>query len=143
MFKAFTKGKINEVKKYIDSKGDIEARYSYEWTPIMVAAKYGHLEITKLLINAHADVRAKDLINRTPIMLVALYGDFDGKKQTSVEILKILLEAGSDINDLFKTGNVVFKTPFIHEYIENNKHLLSKENVDKWNILRLETLFGV
>ena len=55
------------------------------WTALMVAARYGHLEVVKVLLAKGADVNAKDNAGNTALMVAAKYGH--------PEVVKILKDA--------------------------------------------------
>lgn len=52
---AATQGDEIEVQNLIDKKHKIDPENFLGWTPLMVAAKNGHLEIINILLNNHAD----------------------------------------------------------------------------------------
>jgi hypothetical protein len=62
------------------------------WTPLHLAAHYGHLEIVDLLIEQHADLEAKALnaIGNTPLG-AAVWGD-------RLDVVERLIRAGADLN---------------------------------------------
>jgi ankyrin repeat protein len=71
------------------------------WTPLHAACEVGSIELVKCLLAAGADVNAKFGGGDPPIQ-VAIHSMFDGRENpsarydTGFEIVKLLLEAGSD-----------------------------------------------
>ncbi len=77
-------------------------------TPLVLAVKYGRLEIVKELLKARADVNARDLSNSATALMWASIVD-PGKEakrkgipvpslETKLEIVRELLEFGADVN---------------------------------------------
>ena len=57
---AAEKGNIEAVKQHLDAGADVNAQDNdIRWTPLHVAAAFGHKEIVELLIAKDADVNAK------------------------------------------------------------------------------------
>jgi cytohesin len=71
---AAEKGNIEAVKQHLDAGADVNAQDNdIRWTPLHVAAAFGHKEIVELLIAKDADVNAKDVAGRTPLDLAKRY----------------------------------------------------------------------
>ena len=68
----------------------VASQSKYGSTPLMEAAKYGHVQTLSILIKAGADVNAADGRGVTPLWLAAQNGH--------VETVTILIEAGADVN---------------------------------------------
>ena len=69
---AAEKGNIEAVKWHLDAGADVNAQDNdIRWTPLHVAAAFGHKEIAELLIAKGADVNAKresgDFEGETPL----------------------------------------------------------------------------
>jgi len=65
---AAEKGNIEAVKWHLDAGADVNAQDNdIRWTPLHVAAAFGHKEIAELLIAKGADVNAKNKGGETPL----------------------------------------------------------------------------
>lgn len=60
------------------------------WTPLIIAAAQGHLEVVIVLLEAKADPNARNSYGRTPLMYASSYG--------RDAIVEKLLAAGADLN---------------------------------------------
>jgi ankyrin repeat protein len=70
-----------------------EARAESDYTPLYLAAEYGHVEWVKLLLDASPKEKDEESINsRSPLHVAA--------KQGYVEVAKLLLDSGRDIDVL-------------------------------------------
>lgn len=58
-----------------------------ERTPLMVAAKAGHVKVVKVLLELGANINAQDRFGITPVMLAAANGH--------KEVVSLLLKAGA------------------------------------------------
>ena len=101
-------------KLLIAAGADVNTKDKWCKTPLMLAAQYGHPEITKLLIDTGADVNAKDHQGKTPLMHALDY--------RITETAKILIAAGADVNA--KDENC--KTPLDYAKTDEMKELLRK-----------------
>jgi ankyrin repeat protein len=81
---------MKEVRKYVETGGDINARDSGKHTPLIVAAYYGYTPGVRYLCERKADVNARDAEGRTALIWAAYYGH--------AEIIYILLKSGADPN---------------------------------------------
>ncbi|HIN18031.1 MAG TPA: ankyrin repeat domain-containing protein [Gammaproteobacteria bacterium] len=72
---AAEKGNIEAVKWHLDAGADVNAQDNdIRWTPLHVAAAFGHKEIVELLIAKGADVNAKSK-RGTPLSNAVKSGD--------------------------------------------------------------------
>mgnify|MGYP000545378457 FL=1 len=72
---AAEKGNIEAVKWHLDAGADVNAQDNdIRWTPLHVAAAFGHKEIAELLIAKGADVNAKSK-RGTPLSNAVKSGD--------------------------------------------------------------------
>ena len=56
--------------RYLLEKGaNIEVEDSNGWTPLIFAAKYGHLDVVKYLLERGANIEAKDKNGRSAVTL--------------------------------------------------------------------------
>lgn len=100
LLRAAQRGREASVKKYLDRGVDIECKDFWDQkTPLMVAAAGGHKAIVDLLLAREAEVNAVDLWGVNPLYLAVLHAH--------VDIVKRLVEAGSDINHQNRQGSTV------------------------------------
>ena len=78
------------LQELIDTKADVNAKYSDGETPIHFAAIEGYADIVKALIDAGADINAKDDTGKTPIYFASKNGYAD--------VVKVLIDAKADVN---------------------------------------------
>ena len=92
IFDAAETGNVEDVTKYLDNGGDVDAKNKKGWTPLHVAAFAGREEVGKLLIangaSVNASIRGSE---RTPLHLVI--GDYYKR-----DFVKILIDGGADVN---------------------------------------------
>ncbi len=95
IFKACRYGNLNELKKLINKKTNlnIRCRYDYysETTPILfyLASEYGHLKIIQFLLLNGAKVNfTSGIYNKTPLHIASQYGHLN--------IVQYLLAKGAD-----------------------------------------------
>lgn len=122
------------VKWLIEHGADVNARaYPDAVTPLVIAAT--HTQNVKLLLAAHADVNAENNLN-----IIAATSSILAKNEGAFQLL---MQAGTDINLLFKNNSYVpaFTHPISYQYIEQHMDQLHLENVAKWKKVRLKSLF--
>lgn len=103
------KGKISEVKGYIQTGVNINGTDSRGNSALMFAANYGQYEIAKLLLENGANPNQKNFSEGfTPI--------FDAIKNSHYEVVKLLIEYGADLNVTDNQGN----TPLLVAIYSNN-----------------------
>ena len=79
-------GDIEVVKQHIAAGTDVNAKTALDkWTPLLLAAWYGHKEIADLFIANGADVNAKGADGRTPLDLAIKY-----KRTETADLLRKL-----------------------------------------------------
>jgi len=83
------------------------------WTPLHVAAVYGHADAAKILIDAGASVDAMDKDGWTPL--------HEATRWNHADVAKVLLEAGASVDARTRGG----KTPFSIA-LDNEKYDLVK-----------------
>jgi len=65
-------GTPQDVQAAISNGADVNARNSYDKTPLMEAAEYNqHPEVITALLAAGADIKARDILGGTALMLAA------------------------------------------------------------------------
>ena len=84
-----SKGKLLEVKKYLNLGGDVNVQVEEGWTALMAASAMGHERVVERLLLAGAD---PDLQNQTgaTALMYAVSGEH-------TEVVKMLVEAGADV----------------------------------------------
>ena len=78
--------------------GDIDLK---SLTALMLAAPYASPGLIKALLDAGADVKAKDARGMTPLMFAV------GSDNQNVNVARLLIERGSEVNAISKTGETV------------------------------------
>jgi hypothetical protein len=113
LYKAASKGNIEEVRKYLESGIDPDEKTTQGWTPLMISTANGHLETVLLFIHFGADVNQPNTRGRTALMFASKYGYED--------ITKALLNAGAEVNvdDIQKCG-----TPLVAASILGHKRIV-------------------
>jgi len=87
---AAKKGNAAGVQRWLDAKGDVNAKDEEGGTALGVAAIVGHTEIVELLLKANADVNMDVMGGNTALMFACGYGH--------TEIVERLLNAEADVN---------------------------------------------
>lgn len=91
LFQAIVQKDDKIIKRLINLGFDVNTQDSNGETALHVAVEHGNLEIVKFLLKKDANINAKTKYNRTPIWMI------DDEKM-SVEILKLLISKGVDVN---------------------------------------------
>jgi ankyrin repeat protein len=93
------KGDITKIEKAIQAGADVNVRYKYGFTPLLIASRNGHTEVVKLLLTAKADVNAAHKTQGITSLLIASQKGHTG-------IVKLLLTAGADVNTMIKVNGI-------------------------------------
>jgi len=125
LMRAIRNNDVGKVREAIDAGVDINfTKEVSNWTPLMWAASFGHVEIAKLLIDKGANVNAisassdKSGGQETPLMIAALRGN--------TEIAKLLIEKGADVQAKNSEGWTPFIWAASFNQVETAKLLLEK-----------------
>ena len=73
IYRAAELGKIEAVKQYLDSGGDVNVKSNSGMTPLHHAAYRENKEVIELLIAKGASLNAKDVAGRTPLNVAIRY----------------------------------------------------------------------
>jgi len=152
--KIFNQGSIHEIKQYLEQPGasvvmdnyyaliernrsdimelmfkdfnlnpDFNFKYEYA-TPLLGAAKEFKPEIVSVLVKYGATVNYKDPYGVTPL-IAASYTTFEHENSASLEIIKMLVEAGADINVVAEFGkNAIAGALYLNEDLVRLKYLV-------------------
>ena len=91
LLEAADKGWLDEVKKLLQSRADLECRSDELWmlTPLHGAAWHGHIDVVQFLLEKNAEIEATDGLGRTPLHYAADWGHRD--------VVQLLLEKNAKI----------------------------------------------
>lgn len=93
LFEAVALGETERVRSALGAEPELLNAYSHDgWTPIHLAAFFGHPETAELLISLGADVR---LYGKNQMANTALHAALAGRRS---DIARMLIEAGADPN---------------------------------------------
>jgi uncharacterized protein len=109
VFEAAAVGRIERVRELIESDATLVSAFSPDgFTPLHLAAFFGHPEIAGLLVEHGADTHA---VARNPMQVMPLHSAAAARQ---LEISKLLVDRGADVNAAQERGF----TP-LHEAAQN------------------------
>ena len=119
----------NPIKlKEIINKG-VDVNYSdpyFDWTALIFAVKYGHIESASLLIEMGADVNIFNKYGRTALISAV--------EEDDIEMVKLLIEKGADVNAEVYYNRTPLNTALKNDFIEIAEFLIqsgaNSENAD-------------
>ena len=144
------------IEKCLEDKIDFDVNTKHEWnnySPALIdAAIYGHADIVKLLLeHYHADVNITNKDNKNALTALITFNSSIEPQiyEKQVEIIKILLDAGIDVNIEHEYGNNAIELAehfgrddiieVLREHIVNQNMQKHKEDQDerllKWSIM--------
>ena len=93
IFTACMSGETAVVQQMLDgNKGLVKLMSADGWTPLHLAAFFGHPDCTATLLNAGADVKAR---STNQMQNLALHAGASGR---NFDVMKLLIDFGSDVN---------------------------------------------
>ncbi|MEI1278035.1 ankyrin repeat domain-containing protein [Leptospira venezuelensis] len=98
---------------------DTRDPFTRNFTPLMIAAREGEVEIAEFLIRNGADINAKTRDGHTALMM-AVYN-------RNLDIVKLLLKNGANIHIKSKQGHTAFSEASLEEAIQIKELLATYE----------------
>ncbi len=95
-------GKLEAAVLLINHGADVNAVNYKTETPLHLASYDGNAAAVKLLLENNADVTLREMRDRTPLFLACNWGN-------DLETVRLLIDAGSDVNDKNSRGEVILK----------------------------------
>ena len=138
-------GDTKTVVDRLNNRVDVNEKSENGWTHLHSAASNGELGFVRFLINNRADINATENVNGwTPLHGAVLnatkFSGLDGYPIYGIEIIKLLIENGADVNVKGKDGWTPFdfarlykRDKYEHEgdYAERKKRLMEALNWSK------------
>ncbi len=122
-------GNLKKVKKSVRDGADINERWRYDRTPLIISSWNGDIEIVEFLIESGADINAFDSMGDT-----ALTKAITSRKK-SLPTVKLLIESGADTSIKNKYGNNILMEAVFHNnynvvkyFVENGFDVNCKNN---------------
>ena len=112
------------LRTLIVAGADVNAKGRSGKTPVMEAARLGMLQNVKILVDAGADLDARDDMDRNVVMFGAM------SKQSSLDIVKLLLEKGAPNYSFTDKGDTPLFLAIDHGNTETALYLLA--NLEKF-----------
>lgn len=78
------------VKALLKAGANVNTRNFGNWTPLMIAAGFGKINLIELLLDNGANIEAGDIAGWTPLIWAVRYGNGN--------VVKLLLDRGANIN---------------------------------------------
>lgn len=130
IIRASRRGKLSVVKELIETYSQREIKHVVNLTretntPLICAAKYGHLDVVKLLIAHGANISHKNREGDTPVSMAARYGH--------LEILKYLIAYGAIPENQENNSPWLMAAKYGH--LEIFKFLLAHRGYDSISII--------
>ena len=97
---AIDEGKLEAASLLLANGADIDAVNYKQETPLHIAAYEGNAEVVRLLLTHDADIAKREMRDRIPLFLACNWGG-------DLETVRLLVDAGSDVNDKNSRGETV------------------------------------
>jgi len=125
LFRASSKGDVDEVKRLLDRGTNVDAREENGETPLMYAAVEDRTEIVEILLDRGSDINAASLNGETALTKAVIVSRYNAVSRLltrgadiekdnplmyaagggDVKMIKLLLEAGANINAQNREGD--------------------------------------
>ena len=117
---AASEGDVSLVTLYLDAGVPIDCKDDDDKTPLLIACRWGHVEVARLLLDRGSTViDAKDRRGYTPLRISCVKGH--------VEIARLLLDRGSTvIEDISQNRNVPLQLSCSNGHVEITRLLLDR-----------------
>lgn len=103
-FAAARKGDVAALKEQLDNGVDVNSKWRYDQTALMMAASRGHVEAVKLLLDRGAAVNIKDSFYGTTPLAAAMGFGGPVDEQKKAQIARMLIEKGATDRDRLLTS---------------------------------------
>ncbi|PKA17081.1 ankyrin repeat domain-containing protein [Leptospira haakeii] len=115
------KGDLFGLQNCLRSGYSVDTRdpFTRNFTPLMIAAREGEVEIAEFLVRSGADINAKTRDGHTALMM-AVYN-------RNLDIVKLLLKSGANVHTKSKQGHTAFSEASLEESIQIKEILLPYE----------------
>ncbi|TGL34957.1 ankyrin repeat domain-containing protein [Leptospira koniambonensis] len=115
------KGDLFGLQTCLRSGYSVDTRdpFTRNFTPLMIAAREGEVEIAEFLVRSGADINAKTRDGHTALMM-AVYN-------RNLDIVKLLLKNGANVHIKSKQGHTAFSEASLEEAIQIKELLLPYE----------------
>jgi ankyrin repeat protein len=108
---AVERGDVDEVRRRIVEKVDVNAAAKDGQTPLHLAAEAGDLECVQALLDGKAELNPKDSAGRTPVQLAA--------REDHEDVVLFLAEHGCELPDILSAANSG-KTEVVEALLKND-----------------------
>ncbi len=116
---AIDENKLTAAKLLINRGADVKALNYKKETPLHIAAYEGNADAVKLLLHHRADYTLREMRDRIPLYLATNWGH-------DLETVKLLVNAGSDVNDKNNRDEIVLVSTLYYGREEIINYLIDK-----------------